>query len=62
MFDYLFKGLSLSKVLVFSWPLLLDPISVRLKLARRRVLDVESSRNCIFYGMEETTVHIFFPL
>lgn len=48
VFWYLWKGRAPSKVLTFSWYMLLDRLPTRVNLALKGVLDVESSKNRVF--------------
>lgn len=60
VFNYLQKSPAPSKVLVFSWTLLLDQIPTLDNLARRRLLDAETKRSCCFCdGAVETSSHLF---
>jgi hypothetical protein len=60
LFRYLWKSSASSKVVSFSWPLLLDCIPTRVNLMFRRVLNVDAAVNFVFCGgLEETSTHLF---
>lgn len=60
VFRYLWKSSAPSKVLVFSWTLLLDRIPTKANLDKRRMLDEDVSRCCCFCDNEgETSIHLF---
>lgn len=60
VFWYLWKILAPSKVLAFSWTLLVDRIPSKSNLAKCRLLEVDGSKKCIFCGLlEETATHHF---
>lgn len=49
-----------SKVVVFSWQLLIDRIPTKVNLARRRILSTEVSDMCVFCDQNgETSSHLF---
>jgi len=58
VFPCLWKNLAWSKVLAFSWKLLLDRIPSRVNLAKRNVLDPDSSLNCLCAHAEEALLHL----
>lgn len=45
VFDVLWRSKAPSKVVAFSWTMLLDRIPTRSNLAKRRVLDIDSPKN-----------------
>jgi hypothetical protein len=60
VFRNFWKSKAPSKVLAFSWNLLLDRIPTKVNLARRHLLAVEDSKRCVFCGLEdEMAVHLF---
>jgi len=60
VFRNLWKSKAPSKVLAFSWTLLLDRIPTKVNLMRRHLLAVDDSKRCVFCGLEdETVVHLF---
>jgi len=60
VFSLLWKSLAPSKVVAFSWSLLLDCIPTRDNLALRRILDLEASLICVLCGRRrENSTHLF---
>lgn len=60
VFGSVWKSLASTKVVAFSWQLLLDRIPTKLNLARRRVLPLDDSVNCVFCNLRaEISSHIF---
>jgi len=60
VFSLLWKSPAPSKVVVFSWKLLLDRIPTKVNLARRRILPEEASNRCVFCDQAgETSSHLF---
>lgn len=60
VFKEIWKSLAPSRVVAFSWKLLLDGISTRRNLARRFALPPKASIVCVFYGHdEESSIHLF---
>lgn len=60
VFKYLWKCPAPSKVVVFSWTLLLDRIPTRVNLARRGCLGQDASTSCVFFNEgDETANHLF---
>lgn len=60
VFGEVWKRPAPSKVIVFSWSLLLDRIPTRLNLAFRHALDPGASRLCVSCrDREETATHLF---
>lgn len=58
--NYLWKSSAPSKVLAFSWMVLLDCIPTQTNLEKRRVLDVNASKYCILCSChEESSSHLF---
>jgi len=60
VFSLLWRSPVPSKVVAFSWTLLLDRIRTRANLALRHILEPDSSLNCVLYGRGvETSTHLF---
>lgn len=60
MFAYLLKSSALSKVVPFSWTLLLNRIPTCDNLALRNALSLDASTGCVLCGSGvETSTHIF---
>jgi len=60
VFTKLWKSPAPSKVIAFSWMLLLDHIPTRSNLAFRRVLAAGEDHSCVLCGLgEESTTHLF---
>ena len=60
VFQEIWKSRVLSKVLVFSWTLILDRIPTKLNLGKRWLLAIDESKWCVFCDIEdETGVHMF---
>jgi len=60
VFMNLWKSPTPSKVVDFSWMVLLDCIPTRSSLALQRVLAAGEPQSCVFCGKgEETTTHLF---
>lgn len=60
VFSLLWRSPAPSKVVAFSWTLLLDRIPTRANLAIRHILDPESSLNCVLCDRGvETSTHLF---
>jgi len=60
VFGSVWKSPAPSKVVAFSWQLLLDRIPTKTNLARRRILPVEASERCVFCDQAgETSAHLF---
>lgn len=54
------RGKAPGKVLAFSWTLLLDRIPPKVNLDKRRLMETDESRRCVFCdGEDELTVHLF---
>lgn len=48
VFGHLWKSLTPSKVVAFSWQLLRDRIPTRQNLLLRKAIDPQSSQHCVF--------------
>lgn len=60
IFSFIWKSSAPSKVVAFSWSLLLDHIPTTANLDIRHILDLESSLLCVLCGRHvETYTHIF---
>lgn len=60
VFGGLWKSLAFSKVVAFSWKMLLDRIPTRNNLWKRHAIAPEASRECAFCGNdEESSIHLF---
>jgi hypothetical protein len=60
VFSLIWKSPAPSKVVAFSWSLLLDRIPTRDNLAFRHILESDASLLCVLCGMwVETTTHLF---
>jgi hypothetical protein len=56
----LWKSLAPSKVVAFSWALLLDRIPTRVNLAFQHILNQEVPLTCVLCGQtEESSIHLF---
>lgn len=61
VFDNLWETPAHSRVIAFSWKLLLDRIPTRYNLAVRHVIQQNTSTYCVLcVGREETPINIFF--
>lgn len=50
-----------SKVLAFSWRLLLDRLPTQAQLAHRNIIDIQQGTSCVFcFNNQETAEHLFF--
>jgi len=60
VFGSVWKSPALSKVVVFSWQLLLDHIPTKVNLVRRTILPADASDRCVFCDQAgETSSHLF---
>lgn len=60
VFRDLWKSKAPPKVLAFSWTLFLDRLPTKVNLAKRRLVGVEVSKQCVFCGGDdETAVNLF---
>lgn len=60
VFSQIWRSPAPSKVVAFSWKVLLNRIPTRINLSRRNVVPSNATLNCVLYGVAgESEIHLF---